>query len=163
MKAKGTILDILEWKNSRRFFAWRIHRRVLEEQFVKKIKEADPSLSHPQALITLQKWVHSVDWTDNKVSSQSSCHLIVYADLVSTPVVKKDASLLSTRCPHASASVQLCSARVKFQTLTFCLKGRDRSFEYSWNHSTNWKSNLRTQTISFCFKTTWISRPWGRS
>lgn len=37
MKAKGTIRDILEWKNARRFFYWRVRRRLNEEHILKRL------------------------------------------------------------------------------------------------------------------------------
>lgn len=37
MKAKGTIREILEWKNTRRFFYWRVRRRLNEEHIIKRI------------------------------------------------------------------------------------------------------------------------------
>jgi acetyl-CoA carboxylase/biotin carboxylase 1 len=37
MKAKGAIRDILEWTNSRRFFYWRLRRRLNEEYVLKKM------------------------------------------------------------------------------------------------------------------------------
>ncbi|KAI0181126.1 acetyl-CoA carboxylase [Hypoxylon sp. FL1284] len=37
MKAKGTIRDILEWKEARRFFYWRVRRRLNEEHILKRL------------------------------------------------------------------------------------------------------------------------------
>ncbi|KAL2752979.1 hypothetical protein ACRALDRAFT_1065940 [Sodiomyces alcalophilus JCM 7366] len=37
MKAKGTIRDILEWKNARRFFYWRLRRRLNEEFMLRRM------------------------------------------------------------------------------------------------------------------------------
>ena len=37
MKAKGVIREILEWKNARRFFYWRVRRRLNEEYILRRI------------------------------------------------------------------------------------------------------------------------------
>jgi acetyl-CoA carboxylase/biotin carboxylase 1 len=37
MKAKGVIRDSLEWRNSRRFFYWRIRRRLNEEYILRRM------------------------------------------------------------------------------------------------------------------------------
>lgn len=36
MKAKGTIREALDWSSSRRFFYWRLRRRLAEEQFLRQ-------------------------------------------------------------------------------------------------------------------------------
>ncbi|KAI0379604.1 acetyl-CoA carboxylase [Hypomontagnella monticulosa] len=43
MKAKGTIREILEWKNTRRFFYWRVRRRLNEEHILKRMATAATS------------------------------------------------------------------------------------------------------------------------
>ncbi|KAI1818844.1 acetyl-CoA carboxylase, partial [Poronia punctata] len=40
MKAKGTIREVLEWKNARRFFYWRARRRLNEDYILKKLAAA---------------------------------------------------------------------------------------------------------------------------
>ncbi|KAK3953879.1 acetyl-CoA carboxylase [Pseudoneurospora amorphoporcata] len=40
MKAKGVIREILEWKNARRFFYWRVRRRLNEEYILRRIVSA---------------------------------------------------------------------------------------------------------------------------
>ena len=37
MKAKGVIRDVLEWKNARRFFYWRVRRRLNEEYILRRM------------------------------------------------------------------------------------------------------------------------------
>ncbi|KAK0639553.1 acetyl-CoA carboxylase [Cercophora newfieldiana] len=37
MKAKGVIREVLEWKNARRFFYWRVRRRLNEEYILRRI------------------------------------------------------------------------------------------------------------------------------
>ncbi|KAI0901591.1 acetyl-CoA carboxylase [Annulohypoxylon nitens] len=43
MKAKGTIREALEWKNTRRFFYWRVRRRLNEEHILKRMAAASVS------------------------------------------------------------------------------------------------------------------------
>ncbi|KAI1384404.1 acetyl-CoA carboxylase [Hypoxylon trugodes] len=43
MKAKGTIREILEWKDTRRFFYWRVRRRLNEEHILKRMAAATAS------------------------------------------------------------------------------------------------------------------------
>ncbi|KAI0016324.1 acetyl-CoA carboxylase [Xylariomycetidae sp. FL0641] len=43
MKAKGTIREALEWKNARRFFYWRVRRRLNEEYILKRMVTATAS------------------------------------------------------------------------------------------------------------------------
>ncbi|PSK60580.1 hypothetical protein B9Z65_730 [Elsinoe australis] len=51
MKAKDTIRAPLVWKNARRFFYWRLRRRLNEEQLLKRMSSAAPrDPSHPAAV-----------------------------------------------------------------------------------------------------------------
>lgn len=43
MEAKGTIRQPLQWKNARRFFYWRLRRRLSEELILKRMIEAQPA------------------------------------------------------------------------------------------------------------------------
>ncbi|KAI1496901.1 acetyl-CoA carboxylase [Biscogniauxia marginata] len=43
MKAKGTIREAIEWKNARRFFYWRVRRRLNEEYIIKRMAAVDQS------------------------------------------------------------------------------------------------------------------------
>ncbi|KAL8321347.1 hypothetical protein RB597_007577 [Gaeumannomyces tritici] len=40
MKAKGVIRDVIEWKEARRFFYWRVRRRINEEYLLRSIARA---------------------------------------------------------------------------------------------------------------------------
>lgn len=42
MEAKGTIRKPLKWQNARRFFYWRLRRRLSEELILKRMTEAQP-------------------------------------------------------------------------------------------------------------------------
>lgn len=41
MKAKGTIREALDWTESRRYFYWRLRRRLLEEEILRRIDKAE--------------------------------------------------------------------------------------------------------------------------
>ncbi|CAJ2510273.1 Uu.00g061730.m01.CDS01 [Anthostomella pinea] len=45
MKAKGAIREALEWKNTRRFFYWRVRRRLNEEYILKRMATATATAS----------------------------------------------------------------------------------------------------------------------
>jgi len=57
MKAKGVIRDSIEWKGSRRYFIWRVKRRVLQDHLVKQLQKADKKLTHQAALELVRHWV----------------------------------------------------------------------------------------------------------
>lgn len=42
MEAKGTIRKVLQWKNARRYFYWRLRRRLSEELILKRISAVQP-------------------------------------------------------------------------------------------------------------------------
>mmetsp|Transcript_71520 Transcript_71520/g.221847 ORF Transcript_71520/g.221847 Transcript_71520/m.221847 type:complete len:268 (+) Transcript_71520:2-805(+) len=56
MQAVGVIRKSINWKNSRRFFFWRVKRRVLQDFLVRKLRKADPRLGHDEAVARVQKW-----------------------------------------------------------------------------------------------------------
>jgi acetyl-CoA carboxylase/biotin carboxylase 1 len=50
MQAKGVIRQALRWQNARRFFYWRLRRRLNEEYILKKFAAAaSPTHDNPQA------------------------------------------------------------------------------------------------------------------
>lgn len=68
MLAKGVIRGIVDWRDSRRLFYWRLKRRLLEERMLKDITKARPELERAAAFDVLNKWytadsgrVHSAD------------------------------------------------------------------------------------------------------
>ncbi|CAG8469460.1 4231_t:CDS:2 [Paraglomus brasilianum] len=70
MKAKGCIRKSLEWRQSRRFFYWRVRRRLYEEHIFKLIHEANSSLSRDRMKIMIKTWFHDdvgseLDWEDS--------------------------------------------------------------------------------------------------
>jgi len=59
MKAKNAIRDSLQWKEARRFFYWRVRRRLNEEYIVKRMAAAavkKPNSSRTRNLETLAAW-----------------------------------------------------------------------------------------------------------
>ena len=53
MLAKGVIRKIVPWAESRRYFYWRLRRRLREEELVQGMQERDAGLSHAAALMQL--------------------------------------------------------------------------------------------------------------
>jgi len=99
MKEKGTIKDVVSWKEARRFFYWRMRRKLLETDLGKQIVDAagDTKLGHSQRAVMIKRWFtedHSstshlweddrqvVEWlekqvaTNEKSTSQESIKLI---------------------------------------------------------------------------------------
>jgi len=56
MLAKGAIRKIVPWKEARKFFYWRLQRRLSENRVRNMISEADPSLSEDEVSSYLRKW-----------------------------------------------------------------------------------------------------------
>lgn len=54
MLAKGVIRKIVQWKDSRSFFYWRLKRRLGEMAAVKALRAADPSLGEGEAMAEVQ-------------------------------------------------------------------------------------------------------------
>ena len=67
MKAKGVIRHPLQWKHARKFFYWRLRRRLNEESLIKKMATAsskDP-LARASSLRRLQAWTGIEDFENN--------------------------------------------------------------------------------------------------
>lgn len=65
MEAKGTIRHSLQWKNARRFFYWRLRRRLNEESICKKMAAASVRglpTSRERHLETLCAWTGLADF-----------------------------------------------------------------------------------------------------
>lgn len=54
MKAKGVVRDVVSWPKSREYFHYRIKRRIVQDDFVTQLMEADDTLDNGQALRVLQ-------------------------------------------------------------------------------------------------------------
>jgi acetyl-CoA carboxylase/biotin carboxylase 1 len=56
MWAKGVIRDIVDWRDSRRYFYWRLKRRLYEDQIRASIQEINPELDRQGALDLIASW-----------------------------------------------------------------------------------------------------------
>lgn len=59
MEAKGTIRAALEWKNARRFFYWRLRRRLSEELILKRMASVSTSPPEPRPISPSQSSIPS--------------------------------------------------------------------------------------------------------
>lgn len=65
MRAKGVIEDAVPWANSREYFFYLAKRRILQDNFVAQLKQADDSLTTEGAIDILKSMVDA-DWSDNQ-------------------------------------------------------------------------------------------------
>lgn len=67
MQAKNTIRHPLVWSNARRFFYWRLRRRLNEESLIKKMANASTkdSMTRSASLRSLQAWSGIQDFERN--------------------------------------------------------------------------------------------------
>ncbi|CAG8448007.1 11827_t:CDS:2 [Ambispora gerdemannii] len=73
MKAKGAIRKSLDFRQSRRFFYWRVRRRLHEEYMFRRLVEANPRLSRDEMRQLLIAWFrkdvseqdHEWDWEED--------------------------------------------------------------------------------------------------
>ncbi|KAJ3603855.1 hypothetical protein NHX12_028596 [Muraenolepis orangiensis] len=63
MQEKGVITDILEWKNVRSFFYWRLRRLLLEQVVKRSILEANRDLSDGHMQSMLRRWFVETEGT----------------------------------------------------------------------------------------------------
>eukprot|EP00913_Durusdinium_trenchii_P002625 g2431.t1 len=70
MKAKGVIRDSISWKNSRRYFYWRVKRRVLQDPVY-----VDLTLSHKDSEALINKWA-----ADANVDIQSDMKMVAWLE-----------------------------------------------------------------------------------
>ncbi|KAH3668226.1 hypothetical protein OGAPHI_001980 [Ogataea philodendri] len=67
MVAKGTIRKELEWSNARRFFFWRLRRRLNDEYLIKQIGAQLPQSTRLEKVARLNSWYPSfLDLDDDK-------------------------------------------------------------------------------------------------
>ncbi|KAJ2960745.1 hypothetical protein NQZ79_g3986 [Umbelopsis isabellina] len=81
MKAKGVIRKPLEWKNARRYFYWRLRRRLGEEYAFRTMLTANPKLTRDAMQNLLRQWYTSdinqdSNWEDDdqKISNWFESH-----------------------------------------------------------------------------------------
>jgi acetyl-CoA carboxylase/biotin carboxylase 1 len=71
MEAKGTIRKILEWRDSRRFFFWRVRRRLDEEYLIKRIAKALPRSNRLEQVARLKSlYTGHVNVDDDKAVAE---------------------------------------------------------------------------------------------
>ncbi|KAL1273892.1 hypothetical protein QQF64_026706, partial [Cirrhinus molitorella] len=63
MQEKGVITDILDWKNARSFFYWRLRRLLLEEVVKGEIMQANQDLSNGHIQSMLRRWFVETEGT----------------------------------------------------------------------------------------------------
>ncbi|CAL8262915.1 unnamed protein product [Boreogadus saida] len=63
MQEKGVITDILEWRNVRSFFYWRLRRLLLEQVVKRSIQQANPDLSDGHLQSMLRRWFVETEGT----------------------------------------------------------------------------------------------------
>lgn len=57
MKAKGTIRQALQWSQARRFFYWRLRRRLNEEYILRRLKAVDKFSTRQDHLLAMKSWI----------------------------------------------------------------------------------------------------------
>nr|AOE43261.1 acetyl-CoA carboxylase biotin carboxylase [Rostrostelium ellipticum] len=57
MKAKGVIKEVVPWKSARRYFYYRLKRRLLEEQQLRLMEKVNPQLSRYDRRQLLERWI----------------------------------------------------------------------------------------------------------
>jgi acetyl-CoA carboxylase/biotin carboxylase 1 len=66
MLAKGVIRKELKWAEARRFFFWRLRRRLNEDYLYKLIKEQIPTASRLEKVARVKSWMPTVDYEDDR-------------------------------------------------------------------------------------------------
>lgn len=126
MLEKGCINEIVPWRDSRKWFHWRLRRLLLETRYVKQITEAQTNLNIGQARSMLRRWFVEENgaseahrWDENKdvvdwLVKQSETDSVVS---INVNAVKRDAILSQIRksleeCPDVAldAVIGLCEA-----------------------------------------------------
>jgi len=102
MQAVGAIRQGLEWRNSRRFFFWRVKRRTLQEHLIGKMQKADDRLSHSEAVKLIEGWAK-----DAKVDLQSDKHMASWLE-----VQDVDERMKSTRTAYIKDKLEALMAEL---------------------------------------------------
>lgn len=66
MLAKGVIRKIVQWKDCRSFFFWRLKRRLAEQRVVRSLKESSPELTDADALAAVHAKLPSEALDDDR-------------------------------------------------------------------------------------------------
>jgi hypothetical protein len=65
MKHKECITKVLPWLGARKFFYWRLRRRLAEHVLRGKIAQADPELSFAQITARIHRWLNEATKAGN--------------------------------------------------------------------------------------------------
>lgn len=60
--AKGVLSGVVPWREARRFFAWRLKRRLTEEGLIRHISSTDVSISRLDAIAMVSCKAYSLPW-----------------------------------------------------------------------------------------------------
>lgn len=111
MKAKGVIKEGISWKDSRRFFFWRVKRRVLQDHFIRQLQKADKNLSHKEGEALIEKWA-----IESNVDPNSDAKMVGWletqsvetrAESVRTSYVKSHLQELFAQLPESERAEML--------------------------------------------------------
>lgn len=69
MMAKGVIRKEIDWPSARRFFFWRLRRRLNEEYLLKMIGDVIKSNNKLEKVARLKSWMPTVDYEDDEAVS----------------------------------------------------------------------------------------------
>ncbi|KAK9465746.1 acetyl-CoA carboxylase [Lipomyces arxii] len=94
MKAKGTIKDILHWRDARRFFYWRLRRRVAECYILRDLASASPKSSRLERVARMKSWYAEAGVTESDDAAVaewiSACESVVKTKITQ---IKNDAKI----------------------------------------------------------------------
>jgi len=108
MEAKGVIRKSLEWRRAREFFYWRVRRRVLEQELVRRIQAADPSLPALDARALLEEWVAGGDLEDRAaVTALDAAQIGDRIEALRLEALKREIQRLSSELPEGERAATL--------------------------------------------------------
>mmetsp|Transcript_29832 Transcript_29832/g.94008 ORF Transcript_29832/g.94008 Transcript_29832/m.94008 type:complete len:110 (-) Transcript_29832:93-422(-) len=108
MEAKGVIRKSLEWRRAREFFYWRVRRRVLEQELVRRIQAADPSLPALDARALLEEWVAGADLEDRAaVTALDAAQMGGRIEALRLEALKREIQRLSSELPEGERAATL--------------------------------------------------------
>lgn len=108
MQAKNVIRDVVDWKQARTVFYWRMRRTLLEARFSKDVQAADTTLDWRAARAVVASWRQGASQTDTKnddaafvdwADREASTLLTHLATIRQKSVTKKLQLLLQSNAP----------------------------------------------------------------
>jgi len=95
MLAKGAIRQALTWKDSRRYFYWRMRRRLDEERMLRRMEQANPRLKRSERLHILSSWyTEAADYNTEDRAVALWLETKAKAILANVDRMKQDATML---------------------------------------------------------------------